>query len=88
MSIKRYFPAIGTAGFERMAVSGCKRDPRPPPMIIPRTSFIDGMVDLRHGICASHHVSQTQMLRVTPLAAWLLLWAMVRRTLLFEAIIS
>jgi hypothetical protein len=51
MSIKRYFPAMGTAGFERMAVSGCKRDPRPPPMMIPRTSFIDGMVNLQAMEC-------------------------------------
>src|SRR5215207_1063882 len=43
MSIKRYLPAIGTAGFERMAVSGYNLAPRPPPIIIPKTSFIAGM---------------------------------------------
>jgi hypothetical protein len=46
MSMRRYLPAIGTAGFERIFVNGCKRDPRPPPIIIPSTSFIDGIVDL------------------------------------------
>src|SRR5688500_2683776 len=43
ISMRRYFPAIGTAGFERSLVSGCSRDPRPPPMMIPKTSFIDGI---------------------------------------------
>src|SRR5215212_10467111 len=43
MSIRRYFPAIGTAGFERILVNGCRRDPRPPPIMTPRTSFIDGI---------------------------------------------
>src|ERR1700760_1974666 len=31
ISTKRYLPAIGTAGFERVAVSGDKRLPWPPP---------------------------------------------------------
>src|ERR1041384_1605597 len=43
MSMRRYFPAIGTAGFERILVNGCRRDPRPPPIMTPRTSFIDGI---------------------------------------------
>lgn len=46
MSMSRYLPAIGTAGFERIFVNGCKRDPRPPPIMIPSTSFIDGIADL------------------------------------------
>src|SRR5437867_28549 len=46
MSMRRYFPAMGTAGFERNLVNGCRRDPRPPPIMTPRTSFIDGMVVL------------------------------------------
>src|SRR6056297_85127 len=33
MSIKRYLPASGTAGFERILVNGNKRVPRPPPRI-------------------------------------------------------
>ena len=31
MSISRYLPPIGTAGFERWCVSGKSRVPRPPP---------------------------------------------------------
>src|SRR5215213_9603565 len=46
MSMSRYLPAIGTAGFERILVKGCKRDPLPPPIITPRTLLIDGMTDL------------------------------------------
>src|SRR5512139_1563883 len=46
MSISRYFPAIGTAGFERILVNGCKRVPLPPPIITPKTSFMAGIVDL------------------------------------------
>src|SRR5512135_2692107 len=33
MSIRRYFPAIGTAGLLRDLVSGYSRVPRPPPRI-------------------------------------------------------
>ena len=33
MSTNLYFPAIGTAGFERVAVSGESREPAPPPNI-------------------------------------------------------
>src|SRR5215203_409903 len=40
ISINRYFAPIGTAGFERMCVSGKSRVPRPPPRINVRTSFI------------------------------------------------
>src|SRR5258705_3234014 len=42
MSISRYLPAIGTAGLERCSVSGNRRDPRPPPRMTLRTSFIGG----------------------------------------------
>src|SRR5512136_3020265 len=53
MSMRRYFPAIGTAGFARSLVNGCRRDPRPPPMMTPRTSFIDGMAaSIRWGVTA------------------------------------
>ena len=31
ISIRRYMPPSGTAGFERMLVNGYSRDPRPPP---------------------------------------------------------
>ena len=51
MSMRRYFPAIGTAGFERILVNGCRREPRPPPIITPRTSFIDGIADLHDMEC-------------------------------------
>ena len=34
ISTKRYFPAIGTAGFERLAVSGNNLEPFPPPKIM------------------------------------------------------
>jgi len=44
MSIRRYFPAMGTAGFERIWVNGCRREPLPPPMMTPKTSLIDGIV--------------------------------------------
>src|SRR6476659_7210937 len=39
MSINRYWPAIGTAGFERSCVSGKRRVPCPPPRMIARTSL-------------------------------------------------
>src|SRR6266498_5082180 len=53
MSMRRYLPAIGTAGFERILVRGCKRDPRPPPIITPSTSFIDGIANLHDMKCDS-----------------------------------
>ena len=34
MSTKRYFPAIGTAGFERLSVNGANLEPCPPPRIM------------------------------------------------------
>ena len=37
MSISRYLPPIGTAGFERRCVSGNSRVPWPPPRMIART---------------------------------------------------
>lgn len=43
MSTNRYFPASGTAGLQRSDVNGCKRVPRPPPMITQITlDFIVG----------------------------------------------
>src|SRR6188508_1844717 len=39
MSISRYWPAIGTAGFERSWVSGKRRVPCPPPRMMARTSL-------------------------------------------------
>ena len=33
ISTRRYFPAIGTAGFERLAVRGYSLVPAPPPRI-------------------------------------------------------
>jgi len=40
ISISRYFPARGTAGFVRSRVSGYSRDPTPPPITTAITSFI------------------------------------------------
>ncbi len=37
MSISRYLPPMGTAGFERAMVSGNRREPRPPPRMIAMT---------------------------------------------------
>ena len=37
MSTSLYLPAIGTAGFERDAVSGYSLDPCPPPKMIDKT---------------------------------------------------
>jgi hypothetical protein len=39
MSTNRYFPAMGTAGFERLAVRGYKRVPAPPPRITAKIDF-------------------------------------------------
>ena len=39
-SMRRYFPAIGTAGLDRSRVRGWILVPRPPPMITPSTSLI------------------------------------------------
>src|SRR5512140_2967307 len=57
MSISRYFPAIGTAGLERIFVKGCKRVPLPPPIITPRTSFMAGIVNLHIGTSRSRNSS-------------------------------
>jgi hypothetical protein len=40
MSIKRYIPPSGTAGLDRIEVSGANRVPRPPPKTIATTFFI------------------------------------------------
>ena len=37
ISTKRYFPAIGTAGFERFSVKGYNLEPCPPPKIMEST---------------------------------------------------
>src|SRR5215813_15100351 len=37
-SMMRYFPPMGTAGFDRFNVKGKRRLPRPPPRITPITS--------------------------------------------------
>ena len=39
ISTSLYFPAIGTAGFDRVAVKGDNLDPCPPPRIIDTTFF-------------------------------------------------
>ena len=36
ISTMRYLPARGTAGFERSLVSGNRREPAPPPMMMAR----------------------------------------------------
>src|SRR5438046_9755979 len=43
MSIRRYLPAMGTAGALRCLVSGYRRVPRPPPRIKLRTSCMAGV---------------------------------------------
>src|SRR6185295_17173810 len=40
MSMRRYLPPMGTAGFDRCAVRGNRRVPRPPPRMTARTAFI------------------------------------------------
>src|SRR5689334_19124592 len=40
MSTNRYFPAIGTAGFERLAVRGYRRVPAPPPRMTAITCLL------------------------------------------------
>src|SRR5574341_760258 len=42
MSISRYLPPIGTAGFERWCVRGNRRVPRPPPRMTAMHSFMRG----------------------------------------------
>ena len=39
-SIRRYLPPIGTAGLERVAVSGNSREPCPPPRIMASVSLV------------------------------------------------
>src|SRR5262245_44784787 len=62
MSISRYLPPIGTAGFERCCVSGNSRVPRPPPRTMARTSlitgrlFYGGQLVFVPNILAVHHV--------------------------------
>ena len=40
MSTKRYFPAIGTAGFERLSVNGANLEPCPPPRIMANVDLL------------------------------------------------
>jgi hypothetical protein len=40
MSTSLYFPAIGTAGFDLLAVSGYNRCPAPPPNITATIFFV------------------------------------------------
>src|SRR4051812_43633299 len=47
MSISRYLPPMGTAGFDRRSVSGKSRVPRPPPRMIASTSSMGR--SLSHG---------------------------------------
>src|SRR5262245_66123642 len=44
MSMRRTRPATGTAGLARSRVSGKRRVPWPPPMMMATTSFIGGAV--------------------------------------------
>src|SRR6478672_4041818 len=44
ISTKRYFPAMGTAGFERLSVNGDNLEPCPPPRIMANTVFFIVMV--------------------------------------------
>jgi hypothetical protein len=39
ISTKRYFPAIGTAGLDLLAVNGYSLEPAPPPKIIATVCF-------------------------------------------------
>ena len=39
ISTNRYLPAIGTAGFDLLAVSGYNLDPAPPPKIMETVCF-------------------------------------------------
>jgi len=49
MSTNRYFPAIGTAGFERLSVSGASLDPWPPPKMMANV-FLFMVVELKIGM--------------------------------------
>ena len=47
MSISRYLPANGTAGFALIFVNGYRRDPFPPPRIMASTLFMKALsIDL------------------------------------------
>src|SRR6478736_3534834 len=47
--MSRYFPPIGTAGFDRECVKGKSRVPRPPPRIIASTSRMGGRISGNRG---------------------------------------
>jgi hypothetical protein len=48
ISTNRYFPAIGTAGFEREAVRGYKRLPAPPPKITATTVLLKETIVIKN----------------------------------------
>ena len=50
MSTNLYFPAMGTAGLERLAVNGYKRVPAPPPRIT-ETISLAMVFELDYVIC-------------------------------------
>src|SRR3954471_24020840 len=50
ISTRRYFPASGTAGFERSRVSGKRRVPCPPPIMIDKTFPMFTDVNFEPGI--------------------------------------
>src|SRR5690606_14179477 len=43
ISTRRYFPPSGTAGFARSLVSGKRREPAPPPMMIDNVRLATGI---------------------------------------------
>jgi len=50
ISTNLYFPAIGTAGLDLVAVSGYNLDPCPPPKIIDNTLLLIIVIFLKIGI--------------------------------------
>src|SRR5215212_11498162 len=61
MSIRRYLPAIGTAGFDRWWVSGKRRCPRPPPRMMASTSFMDDSLCKRRRRGQTDRLPQSEM---------------------------
>src|SRR3569832_2541076 len=50
-STMRCLPLNGTAGLQRLAVRGCRREPSPPAMTKARTFLVAGMDNSRKGGC-------------------------------------
>jgi hypothetical protein len=48
ISTRRYFPAIGTAGLLRVAVSGYNLDPAPPPSTMAITDLLSIRIELKN----------------------------------------